>query len=84
MVIITNIKYYRDDRYLDMLKYTWWNGNTVENAQVLWNKNDRYACNDIWRLMYQIVLDYAAGKLTCSSPETFYEELIYPQIKKYV
>lgn len=81
MAIITNIEYYRDDRYLDMLKYTWWSGNTVESARTFWNKTTRDACNEIWRLMYQIVLYYAAGKLTCSRPETFYEELIYPQIK---
>ena len=81
MFIITSIEYYRDDRYLDMLKYTWWSGNTVESARTFWNKTTRDACNEIWRLMYQIVLDYAAGKLTCRSPETFYDELIYPQIK---
>ena len=85
--IITDIEYYRDIMCLDFMRYHWSSGNTVENARRLWNARgqyngeDDYACGKCWTTMYDIVLEYASGKITCSSPANFYQELIAPKIE---
>ena len=86
VTLITDIEYYRDFMYLDFMRFHWWSGNQVDNARECWNargninNGDDYACGKCWTTMYDIVLEYASGKITCSSPANFYQELIAPKI----
>lgn len=87
VAIITAIEYYRDIMFLDFMRYHWWGGNTVDNAREAWETKgniegkDDYACGKCWNIIYDIVLEYANGKITCSSPANFYQELIAPKIE---
>lgn len=84
--IITDIEYYRDIMFLDFMRHHWCSGNTVDNAREIWNTKGEineegdYACGKCWNTIYDIVLEYAIGRITCSSPANFYQELIAPNI----
>lgn len=86
VALITGIEYYRDVMFLDFIRVIWYPGNSVDAARTNWNAKgqiegeDDYACGKCWNIIYDIVLEYASGKITCSSPANFYQELIAPKI----
>ena len=87
VALITGIEYYRDIMFLDFVRYFWNKDNTVDHARLMWNakgqisNEDDYGCGKCWTIIYDIVLEYASGKITCSSPANFYQELIAPKIE---